>query len=382
MNDLTKEQKKELEQIAVDDWQVVRSGLIRALDEEYVAGNLTPTQAAVYQTFRTELVGETGVIRSPKGTRILADARESRLSQDLLVAGIEDNVGLISGGKGPTRRYAERLGDYFTKETPLNALAATDKTALRQVISRGLDKLESKPASVYTKIFDSQARADATTLFYQTSLTNVKNQLKSPYSASVQGVAEKVGTIPLLQQAHAGLKRPLFNATNIKKTTETIQALQMSSAASKLDQYVTRDGRKIADEIYNTERTLDAMLDVELNPAAIELAKRKEAVLNDLGKQVGDVQGRRTFLDVLGTIYDDSSNFAKNGLLGGLVLPNFNYGVVNQLTGPLIISQTVGMRNAFSAFASFSSRPACIAVSVSRLAASCASLSRVFLSEI
>ena len=337
-----------LQQIASDDWAVVRSGLVKGLDEEVAAGNLTPNQVAAYNILRPQLIGETGVVRLPDGSRVLARGAEARLSQELLISGIEDNVATISGGKGQSKRYLDTLTTFFTEDGALASLSAPEKTAIRNVLGRGLDTLESKPASVYTTIFDSQARADATALFYQTSLTNVKNQLKSPFSASVQGVAEKAGTIPLLQQAQAGLKKPIFNAVNIKRTTETLQALQLSSAASKLDQYVARDGTKIADEIYNAERTLDAMFDVELNPAAIELAKRKEAVLDDLAKQAGDVQGRRVVIDTLATIYDGAGNIAKNGLLGGLGLPNFNYAVVNALTGPLIVAQTVGMRNSFS----------------------------------
>lgn len=337
-----------LQQMALDDWSVVRSGLIKGLDEEVAAGGLTPNQVAAYNVLRPQLIGETGVVRLPDGSRVLTRGAEARLSQELLISGIEDNVATISGGKGQSKRYLDTLTTFFTEDGALAALSASEKTAIRQVLGRGLDTLESKPASVYTTIFDSQARADATALFYQTSLTNVKNQLKSPFSASVQGVAEKAGTIPLLQQAQAGLKKPIFNAVNIKRTTETLQALQLSSAASKLDQYVARDGTKIADEIYNTERTLDAMLDVELNPAAIELAKRKEAVLKDLAKQSGDIQARRVVVDTIATIYDGAGNIAKNGLLGGLALPNFNYAVVNALTGPLIVAQTVGIRNSFS----------------------------------
>ncbi len=333
-------------QIAGDDFAVVRSGLVKGLDDLDAAGSLTATQSAAYQKLRPSLL-RTGDPRVPLfGRTAFVNPTTAKLSQDLLIAGIEDGVATISGGAGATKRYLDTIATHFQEN--IAGLSSTEKTAVRQLFSKGLDELESKPASVYTKIFDSQARADATALFYQTSLTNIKNQLKSPFSASVQGVAEKVGTIPLLQQAQAGLKRPLFNATNIKRTTETLQALQLSSAASKLDQYVAADGTKIADEIYNTERTLDAMLDVELNPAAIELAKRKEAVLNDLAKQAGDVQGRRVITDTIATLYDGTANIAKNGLLGGLGLPNFNYAVVNALTGALIISQTVGVRNAFS----------------------------------
>lgn len=346
-------------QIAGDDFAVVRSGLVKGLDDLDAAGSLTATQSAAYQKLRPSLL-RTGDPRVPLfGRTAFVNPTTAKLSQDLLVAGIEDGVATISGGAGASKRYLDVIATHFQES--IVGLSSTEKTAVRQLFSKGLDELESKPASVYTKIFDSQARADATALFYQTSLTNIKNQLKSPFSASVQGVAEKVGTIPLLQQAQAGLKRPLFNATNIKRTTETLQALQLSSAASKLDQYVAADktsdlagvpltfsGAKLADDIAETERTLNAMLDVELNPVAISLAQRKEAVLDDLAKQTGDVQARRVITDTIATLYDGTANIAKNGLLGGLGLPNFNYAVVNALTGALIISQTVGVRNAFS----------------------------------
>ena len=339
-----------LQQIAEDDWSVIRNGLIKTLDEQAASGGLTALEIATYQKLRPELVGQTGIIKLPQQVNVLSDVRTARLSQDLLIAGITDNVASISGGVGKSVKYKQTLAEYFTTETALSFLPATEKSAISRILTAGLDELDSPPASVYKSIFDSQARADATTLFYQTSLTNVKNQLKSPFSASVQGVAEKVGTIPLLQQAQAGLKRPLFNATNIKRTTETIQALQLSSAASKLDQYVAKDGTKIADEITEAEDALRRIIDKELSPEAIALAQRKEAVLNDLGKQSGDVLGRRVIMDTIGTLYDGTANIAKNGLLGGLGLPNFNYAIVNALTGPLIVAQTVGIRNAASVF--------------------------------
>ena len=328
-------------EVADGDWSTVRSALVRTLDEQYAAGILSPTQAAVYPQLRQSIIS-TGNARVPIfSTPAVRNPRTAKLSQDLLISGIEDNVSLVSGGGGRTRRYLDTLSENFGT----GFANATDKTAVRQVLQKGLDELESPPASLYGAIFDSQARADATALFYQTSLTNIKNQLKSPFAASVQGVAEKVGTIPLLQQAQASLKKPLFNAVNIKRTTETIQALQMSTAATKLDQMVAKDGAKLADEITNLERNIGTIIDGEISPELIALAKKKEEVLNDLGKQVGDVQARRVITDVVGTVYDGASNIAKNGLLGGLILPNLNYHVVNFLTGPFIISSTVGIRN-------------------------------------
>ena len=350
-------------QVAQDDFSVVRSGLIKGLDDLDAAGSLTAIESAAYQKLRLGLL-MTSDRRIPLfSTPTLTNTGTAKLSQDLLIAGIEDGVSAISGGKVTSKRYLDAISEHFQKlEYAGVALTKEEKTAVGKLFEKGLDELDSKPASIYTKIFDSQSRADATTLFYQTSLTNVKNQLKNPFSASVQGVAEKVGTIPLLQQAQAGLKRPLFNATNIKRTTETIQALQLSSAASKLDQYAARDitlpgeagpitftGKNLSDGIAEAEDALRKIIDKELSPEAILLAQRKEAVLNDLGKQTGDVLGRRVIMDTIGTLYDGTSNIAKNGLLGGLLLPNFNYAVVNALTGSLIIAQTVGMRNAASA---------------------------------
>ena len=351
-------------QVAQDDFSVVRSGLIKGLDDLDAAGSLTAIESAAYQKLRLKLL-MTSDRRIPIfSAPTLTNIGTAKLSQDLLIAGIEDGVSAISGGKVTSKRYLDAISKHFQKlEYAGVALTKEEKTAVRKLLGKGLDELESKPASTYTKIFDSQSRADATTLFYQTSLTNVKNQLKNPFSASVQGVAEKVGTIPLLQQAQAGLKKPLFNATNIKRTTETIQALQLSSASSKLDQYAARDitlpgeagpitftGKNLSDGIAEAEDALRKIIDKELNPEAIALAQRKEAVLNDLGKQSGDVLGRRVIMDTISTLYDGTANIAKNGLLGGLGLPNFNYAVVNALTGPLIVAQTVGMRNAVSAF--------------------------------
>jgi len=331
-------------QIAEGDWATVRSSLIKSLDERGAAGTLTVDEAAVYYGGLRKEIIRTGSTRLPlfSGAAVV-NPQTAKLSQDLLISAIEDNVALISGGGGKSKRYLNTLTEHFKE------VANISGPEIKKLLQMGLDELESPPASLYSSIFDSQARADATALFYQTSLSNIKNQLKSPFSASVQGVAEKVGTIPLLQQAQASLKKPLFNAVNIKKATETIQGLQLSSASAKLDQFVGKNGKQIADEISEAERILKNAIDEEISPAAMELAKRKEAILDDLAKQSGDVLGRRVIMDTIGTIYDGTSNIAKNGLLGGLILPNFNYAVVNALTGPFIIAQTVGVRSAASA---------------------------------
>jgi ABC-type bacteriocin/lantibiotic exporter with double-glycine peptidase domain len=88
----------------------------------------------------------------------------------MLVAAIEDNVSMMTGGKGPTKKYLDALMDSGIFSELNNA----EQKTMRRLLSTILDGLETKPGSVYNQMFNQTARADATVLFYQTALTNIR----------------------------------------------------------------------------------------------------------------------------------------------------------------------------------------------------------------
>lgn len=352
-----------LAQVAQADWNTTRNALIYNLDNMVVLNQLTDAEKTAYANIRKKLIEETGLVRwryqgtageVSSGTSSLFKEKTpsivSPLRNELLIAAVEDNVAIMTGGKGPTKRYLDVLAtaDLFKGATP------AETAAVRRVFSKGLDSLETKPGSVYNEMFNTSARSDATVLFYQTSLTNIKNQLKNPYSASLQGVAEKIQTIPLLVAEQASLKRPIFGAANLKSITETISAMKLASGEVKLDQIVAKNGEKLALDIKKMEEAVNGIIDGLLDPKEIELAQKKEQVLADI-KTGGEYSFRRAAIEHLvdclpnNGIASAMSGIAKNGLLGGIALPNIVYMMGNHLTGASIIATTIGLEGAGTA---------------------------------
>lgn len=341
-----------LQDVAFDDFQVVKNGVVSQLEE---------IAAKMEATGETEAIVQAGMIRDTlipwmveRG--VITPRANTTFIQDLLIDGVGDYVQSISSTTGKGSKYFNTL---IGKETgDLLALAGNVKDAnfFTSVMRRALEDSGVEPASIYKQTFGTNARADATALFYQTALTDIKNNLKNPLAGSLQGVAEKAATIPLLTKTSAGIKRPVFTATNLKSITETMEGISLATTSNKLDQVVAANGEVVAREVERIERSINSNLTEMITAEEKALASVKEKLIagkplyvtSDIGASYEYYRKLSTeaMLDGLSDIYPTMNGIAKNGLLGGHMLPNMNYLMTNLLTGPSIVASTVGMGQA------------------------------------
>ena len=337
-----------LQQLAYDDFQVMQNAITRQLQNQ--AKELEKAGSTVEAAnIRDRLIpwfSERGSIASDARTYV----------QNLLIAGVEDNVTAISSTTGKGSNYLKVLADEDNRGL-LKLAGASGGTPLegfyRKQLSQALDNAGVDPASVYKQNYGTNARADATALFYQTALTDIKNNLKNPLAGSLQGAAEKAATIPLLTKTAAGIKRPITNAINLKSITETMESISLATTGNKLDQVVAKNGAKVADDIAQLETVINGVLDAEISVAEKALARVKEDTIAGRPLRISDDVGgasdyyRKLVLEVLESgmkdIVPSINGIAKNGMLGGNGLPNMVYLMGNMLTGPSIVASQVGL---------------------------------------
>jgi hypothetical protein len=356
--------------IAADDWEITRAGLIYSLDkaklEASAAGLVDDEYIKAYNDLRAELIGkgDDQLIQYEEVSRTEIDTftgrparrtiqinvknKKQKMAEDLLIRAVQDRVGSVSG-QVSAKSYKTGLVDAFERPMdPTIQLLPSEVKKRRKLIGEAFAGLGTAPGSSYGSMFEAGARADATALFYQTSLTNLKNQLKNPFASSLQGVAEKVMTVPLLRAEETAIKKPLFEAANIKKATETIQALQLQTNEVKFNQFVATGGKVLSEEISAMENLIDGFISSELSDDVLALAIKKEQVIKGIKDPAAPV--RRLFTDMLTTVVDGGKvvggsimGLAKNGILGGTLLPNFVYFFGNLFSGPAIITSTIGL---------------------------------------
>jgi hypothetical protein len=336
-----------LQDLALNDLQTTKNALYRAVQEKVIelreAGQIN--EALKVEQNLLPWILERGAYG--------ANA-PARYTQDLFIAGIQDYVAGISSTTGKTSHYYDVL---IGKETgELSKISGTaDNMFYQSILKKALDDANIEPASLYKQVYGSGMRADATTLFYQTALTDIKNQLKQPLAGSLQGVAEKTSTIPLLTKTAAGLKKPIFNAVNIKSITETMEGISLATTTNKLDQVVAKNGVRVSEDIAKLEEAANHIIDQEISAIGLPrelqaLAKKKGEVIdaaNAAGKFSTTDQAKRVFTEYLIAGWGGVKNLnaiAKNGMLGGTFgLPNMGYLMSNTLTGPTIVAQTLGL---------------------------------------
>lgn len=343
-----------LQEMAYDDYQVMQSAIISQLEKQ-ANDHLTAGNIDAHDAIKDSLIPwlqERGKISSGAATYV----------QDLLIAGVQDNVKAISSTTGKGTEYLKILADDSNRG--LLKLAddigggTGEEKFFRQQLSQALDNAGVEPASVYKQNYGVNARADATALFYQTALTDIKNNLKNPLAGSLQGAAEKAATIPLLTKTSTGIKRPIINAVNLRSITDTMEGISLATTSNKLDQVVAKNGAKVAKEIQDLETVINSVLDAEITAEEKALAKVKEQTI--AGKPlhiVDDVGGSANYYRklVIETMKDGLSDavptingVAKNGMLGGNGLPNLIYMMNNALTGSSIVTSQVGLGKGLS----------------------------------
>ena len=342
-----------LQDLAYNDLQTTKAALHRAVEKKVIQlreeGQITEAAKIEENLLPWILFRGSSSLEAP-----------SKYTEDLFVAGIQDYVAGISSTTGKTNNYFDTLIGETTKikreERGLSKLTGVeDYSFYKNILKQSLYDANIEPASLYKKVYGSGMRADATTLFYQTALTDIKNQLKQPLAGSLQGVAEKTSTIPLLTKTAAGLKRPIFNAVNIKSITETMEGISLATTSNKLDQVVAKNGVKVSEDIARLEEAANQIIDKELSEVGLPtelkaLAKKKGDVIeaaDAAGKFTTSEYFKRLVINTLTSGLDGIKNLngiAKNGMLGGTAgLPNMGYLMSNTLSGPSIVAQTLGL---------------------------------------
>ena len=324
-----------LQDIAFRDYQTSKNALMAGL-EKLIAEYEKASDIISASKIRD------GLIPLINNAELSSDFRT--YMQDLLIAGMEDYVASISTSSGATSKYFETISERILKSS---AISKEDKSLFANAI-KNIIKNDVEVGSVYKQIYGVNSRADATALFYQTALTDIRNQLKEPLSGSLQGVAEKTATIPLLTKEAAGLKRPIYNAVNLKSITETMEGITLSTAGNKLDQVVAKNGDAIAEQIDEVEKAVLGLIDGEISESEKILASLKESAVAGKGPAISpsiEVYRKSVISNIIDGLQGlrNLTGIAKNGMLGGLVLPNVSYLMANFLTAPAIMASTVGL---------------------------------------
>lgn len=361
-----------LQDIAQKDFQVTKAAILRGLEERL--SELSQTGIIDFEAIRhirEDVIPNILSITEPSGVHVAGDggyegwvagtSEYTNYMQDLLIAALQDQVNRMSIS-GASHTYLDtfleplrsRIATRLQVDDLRHAAVTREVTRYRNIIQPILDNLSISPGSMYSHTYGSTIRSDATVLFYQTSLQNVRNQLKNPFAGSLQGVADRVLAIPLLTKEVAGAKRPIFNAVNLKSITETMEGISLMTTSNKLDQVVAKDGEKLAKDIIAAEAAAETILKGELDPSVIALGELKQDVI--AAKESAGVKDspytRRLIAEYMVNAYDNLgkgklATLAKNGMLGGIGLPNLVYLMGNMLTGPLIVASTVGLGKGF-----------------------------------
>lgn len=293
--------------------------------------------------------------------------------QLLLVAALEDRVAQQSMLRSPKTTYAKKLTDIKKAQEieakGLSRLNPADATEISRIdasyvpitreVREVLDTLADQPGSIYAQTYGATLGQEMTDQVYIQGLANIRNQLKSPYSSSLQGVAEKVRNIPALSDASAGIKAPVFNAVNLKRITETMESISLAKQANKLDEVVAANGEKLIAEIEEAEKAYVHALDGLEKDAALEhVAGLKQKAIETSDDKLTTF--KKVVSNTLEATWDGLGklgNIAKSGVLGGnSPLPNVVYIMNNILTAPSIIATQLGLRQGVMSLGTFFDR--------------------------
>jgi hypothetical protein len=151
-----------------------------------------------------------------------------------------------------------------------------------------------------------------------------------------RGALEQTQTIPLIFGETAAIKGALRRRGGIDEFTKTMEDLKISSDVRKLPPKTefSKDLKEAIEEGLDATISLRGISDKKIGPM-----KRLTNVASD----------------IFGTLeagFNDSrlASYAKGGVLGGQILPNFRYLTTNYITAPAIIYMQLGGKYALESF--------------------------------
>lgn len=317
---------------------------------------LFPTEALIVKLSKDDFeVTMAALIRAsndPVLTQGLLNIRADADVKKLMQAAIKDSIkkeslSTVLSVAGVESEYVNTLADIIKKQTkdPSMPGVRLDKKALTKLV----DDLASPPGSTYTESFGSMVKPEASEATMANNLARLNDSLRSPYSSSIQGAVDRMTSIPSIREAAAGIKGEVIKGANIKSLTETLDSVELSSSAGKLDEALALGGDKMIKDIVDLEDIVKGEVASDLSKSLEKVSKikvkaAKEAWRDVAAKRIMEWAGGRVV-----NIYNSAENFAKGGVLAGEYVANLVYISGNIITGPSIVAQTIGLREGLSA---------------------------------
>ena len=278
-----------------------------------------------------------------------AALQDSDLTKKMYVALIEDSLTRLSASEQQATRY-------------FNVVNASKKQVVDKLIEKFGGKRLNKDQRVlinlaYDNLFTSKEayqyhttvsnardyvdsiypmlRAETTPLFYDTLKTSIRNAANNNIAVLTRGALEQTQTIPLVFGETAAIKGALRRRGGIDEYTKTMEDLKISSDVRKLPPET-----EFSDEL---KKAIEDGLAATTDLRSISNKKTGPA------KRLSNVSA-----DLFGTLeagFNDSriASYAKGGVLGGQILPNFRYLTTNYITAPAIIYMQLGGKYASTA---------------------------------
>lgn len=325
--------------LAKDDFEVTSSALINAID------NAVPTkQMPLFQ-----LANSGDDIRGAL-LQISSDADLKILMQAAIKDSIKKESLSTILSEGPVKsEYVDTLTKIIQRKADVVGQGNKINIAeIKKELQNLVDNLATPPGTTYTESFGSMIKPSATEATMANNLARVNEALRAPYSSSIQGAVDRMTSIPAIGEASAGIKGEVIKGANVKSLTDTLDLLEVASSEGKLDEALIRGGDKMTRDILRLEDIVDRQVSTEMTKSLEELAALKVKATSEFwktasGQRIVEWLGLKVSAGIGGF-----ENFAKGGMLAGVYAANMVYIAGNIITGPSIVTSTLGLRQGFN----------------------------------
>jgi len=266
--------------------------------------------------------------------------QDKDLTRKLYIALVEDSLTRLSASEQQANRFFNVAKE--SKQSSLDKVAKAmgkNKKDLKQTFDMIYEDLFlSKDAYPYHATISNsndyihsiypRLRAETTPLFYDTLKTSIRNAASNNMAVLTRGALEQTQTIPLIFGETAAIKGALRRRGGIDEFTKTMEDLKISSDVRKLPPGTefSKDLKEAVEQGLDATTSLRGIADKKIGPM----------------KRLTNIAA-----DIFGTLeagFNDSrmAAYAKGGVLGGQILPNFRYLTTNYITAPAIIYMQLG----------------------------------------
>ncbi|CAB4173573.1 hypothetical protein UFOVP1228_34 [uncultured Caudovirales phage] len=322
-----------------------------------------------YEVVKAGLIS--GLTKAGADRRLIDWITQSTVDkQRLLIAAITDEIAAHGLTVPKKTSYAKELMKQKTEQEVASYRARFGPNAqedhITAIISRNekytndikliTDNLSSTPGSTWSQVYGSTLNVEMNNEAYRVALSELKNQLKSPWRPAIQGAAEKVKNIPILAREAQGIKGPLIRSVNLKSITDTMESITLAESAGKLDEVVATNGDQVVRDLSEAQSRIDDILTAEMKDVE-STAALKEKIM-----KTGNTEYRKVALTVSDylkqsaksdSIVSKTIGLTKSGMLSGNALPNMVYMMNNIISAPAIIMSQLGIREGLKSMGTF-----------------------------